>query len=146
VKAIIRWGVPPKKSNIGMVNAGIEVFCHSIEYARRDILRLQACIEGVFCYCVGNIRSQRQRNELSVGLFSDAHKVEVVIQHCGPGGEWDFKLRSDSNKPLKRTGFDAMGLYIANEMLFSLEYESRFDIVTGNNNRIYTLLYLPQGR
>jgi len=108
-----------------------------------DSQRLQVCVEGVFSYCVNNIRLLDRHEEITVKLFWEEHDLKVFIQHCGPRGEWDESLR-DQSCPIRRTSFTAMGLFIARELLHSLNYESLFDVVQGRINNSYELVYRMQ--
>jgi len=100
---------------------------------------MQVCVEGVFSYCVHNIRGAEQRNEIVVSLSWKEHDLVVVIEHCGPGGEWDAALALDAS--IKRKSFDAMGLFIARELLESLTHQRYYDIPSGSTQNIYTLTY-----
>ena len=143
MKTVVRWVVPPRLKNIGIINAGIDVFCRSQRFSQEDSLRLQACVEGVFGYCVGNICSQGQRDEIIIRLQHQGVEVSLVMQHSGPGGEWDGQLKEGAGLHIRRTSFDSMGLFIAIEMLQSLACDNYFDIATGQNVRTYTLKYRP---
>jgi len=141
MRKIITWLVPPRKADVAMVNSGIAAYCSANTVSDRDSLRLQVCIEGVFSYLVQNIRSMKAWNEIRIELFREDAEVKVVMQHCGPGGEWDQALKADSSIQIRRTSFESMGLFIAHDMLHDLTYDSWFDLGSGNCTRVYDLIY-----
>jgi len=141
VNPIISWTLPPRRKSIGIVNAGIENFCRSRGYADEDSLRLQVSVEGVYGYCVGNILAFGGKQRITITLLEGANELGVDIEHDGPGGEWDEALKDGSARDIRRTGFDAMGLFIADEFLHNLVFDSRYDVVKGSGHRVYSLLY-----
>lgn len=143
VQAVVRWAVLPRRRDIGIVNAGLGAWMAVEGYDSLDSRRLQVCVEGVFSYCVGSIRSCGCGGEIAVSLFRASDDLRVLIQHCGPAGEWDECLQLDASPPIRRTSFDAMGLFIAREMLHSLTCDSRYDVTTGSPLRTYELVYRP---
>lgn len=143
MNSVVRWIVPPKKRCIGIINAGIDAFGLSNGFSKRDISRLQVSIEGVFGYCVSNINAGMETEEIAVCLFHGADKVKVVVQHSGAGGEWDVHLKDGHAHTIRRTSFDAMGLFIAVEMLDSLTHDSQLDLATGRTLKTYKLVYTP---
>ncbi len=140
---IIRWIVPPLKRNIGIINAGIGAFCDANGFLQTDMLKLQLCTEGVFSYCVENIRTKKQSEEIAVCFLKDAEKFKILIQHAGPGGEWDSCLRPQEKKPVRRTSFSAMGLFIAIEMTDSLTFDSQLELTSGRTLKTYEMIFCP---
>jgi len=143
VQAVVRWVVMPRRRDIGIVNAGLGVWMDVEGYVPLDSRRLQVCVEGVFSYCVGSILSCGCGGEIAVSLFRAGGDLRVLMQHCGPAGEWDECLKLDGRPPIRRTSFDAMGLFIAREMLHSLTCDSRYDVATGSPLRTYEMVYRP---
>lgn len=141
MRKIITWLVPPRKGDVVMVNNGIDAYCRANAISHRDSLRIQVCVEGVFAYLVQNIRNVKSWNEIHIDLFREDATVKVVMEHCGPGGEWDPALKADSSIKIRRTSFDSMGLFIAYDVLDSLTYDSWFDLGAGNCIRSYELRY-----
>ncbi len=146
MNAVISWVVPPRKRNVGIVNAGVDSFCRANGFSHRDSLRLQVCVEGVFGYCVGNIRSQGKRSEITLSLYWIGKKIQMIMQHNGPGGEWDDLLKDDSDPKIRRTSFESMGLFIAKEILQSLSFEDHYDIATGDIMKSYELVFMMECR
>ncbi|MFH1914440.1 MAG: hypothetical protein ABIK45_09235 [Pseudomonadota bacterium] len=144
MQSVIRWVVMPRRRDIGIVNAGLAVWMAVEGYGPLDSRRLQLCVEGVFSYCVGSIRSCGGGGEIAVSLSRPSDDLRLLIQHCGPAGEWDECLKLDGCPPIRRTSFDAMGLFIAREVLHSLTCDSRYDVATGNPLRTYELVYRPE--
>lgn len=141
---IIRWIVPPRKRAIGMINAGIGVFCESHGFSRDEISRLQVSVEGVFGYCVGNILAAKGAEEIAVWMLRDKERIKIVFQHYGAGGEWDHVLRPDAADHVRRTSFEAMGLFIAEEMADSLVHDSQLDLASGHTMKTYELQYIQK--
>lgn len=140
MKPMATWVMPPRREAISIINAGLEAFFRTNGFDALDSQRLQVCVEGVFIYCVNNIRALDSSKNIDVKLFWEEHDVKILIQHTGPKGEWDENLKNASF-PIRRTSFEAMGLFIAKEMLHSLNYESLLDVVTGLVNNSYELVY-----
>jgi len=132
------WNMPPRRKSIVMVNAGLDAFCCVNGFNTLDSKRLQVCVEGVFIYCVNNILALNSSEEITVKLFWKGQNLKILIQHTGPKGEWDESLKA-RDFPIRRTSFEAMGLFIAKELLLSLTYESLFDIVSGQIINTYEL-------
>jgi hypothetical protein len=120
VQAIVRWVVMPRRSEVAIINAGLDVWMAVEGFDPLDSRRLQVCVEGVFSYCVGTIRAGGGTEDIAVTLFRLDDRLRVLIQHSGPSGEWDDCLKLDTSPAIKRTSFDAMGLFIAKELLCSL--------------------------
>ncbi|MBI9079838.1 MAG: hypothetical protein JEY79_08870 [Pseudodesulfovibrio sp.] len=134
------WSMPPRRRAIVIVNAGLDAFCSINGFSPLDSKRIQVCVEGVFIYCVNNIHALSGREEIRVRLFWEDRKLKILIQHDGPKGEWDESLKV-REFPIRRTSFEAMGLFIAKEILSSLTYESLFDVVSGQVINTYELVY-----
>lgn len=143
MQAIVRWMVRPRRRDIGIINAGIGVWMEAEGFDALDSRRLQVCVEGVFSYCAGTILAGGGSEEVAVTLFRPDEGLRVLVQHCGPSGEWDDCLKLDSCPRIKRTSFDAMGLFIARELLHSLSCDSRYDMALGCPLRTYELVYRP---
>lgn len=138
---IVSWTVTPTRGNVNVVNGGIEAFFRDNGFDRGDGLRLQACVEGVFSYCVKNIREHGQAEKVRVDLFWKKRELRVVVRHSGPGGEWDFSLRPECKDPIRRIDFDAMGLFIAREIADKLSFDSQYDIAAGRGYKEYEIVY-----
>lgn len=142
MQAIVRWVVMPRRADVAIINAGLEVWMAVERFAPLDSRRLQVCVEGVFSYCVGAIRAGGGAEDIAVTLFRIDERLRVLMQHSGPPGEWDDCLKLDGCPPIKRTSFDAMGLFIARELLHSLSCDTRYDMAAGASLRTYELVYL----
>lgn len=140
MNAVVRWIVPPRRKAIGIINAGIEVHGRNNGYSGNDIQRLQLGVEGVYAYCVRNIQTAGEAEEIGVSLSQGKGKVKVVIQHSGSGGEWDSHLKKDSDHRIRRTSFEALGLFIALEFVDSLIHDSQLDLTTGRNLKTYEMV------
>lgn len=141
MRKIITWLVPPRKADVAIVNGGVDAYCLSAEISERDSLRLQVCIEGVFSYVARNIREAKVWKEIRIEMHQGDGEVKISMEHCGPGGEWDQALREKSHAKIRRTSFEAMGLFIARDILHELTYDSWFDVGTGNSLKKYELMY-----
>lgn len=137
----VSWIVPPARRSVGIINSGVEAFFSQNGFDREDGLRLQACIEGVFNYCVGNIRSKGQTLQVNVDLFWKERELRVVVRHTGPGGEWDAYLKREHQESIRRTSFDSMGLFIAREIADGLFFDSQYDLTTGTGYMEYEIVY-----
>jgi len=65
--------------------------------------------------------------------------LEAAIAHDGPCGSLEKYFIKGSNKKIKRTSFDALGLYIAKKIVNELEYR-RFG---GGKNEFVIVMNLP---
>ncbi len=137
----VSWSVSPAKGNVNIINAGIAVFFRDNGFSREDGLRFQACVEGVFSYCVGNIRAQGKSDVIRVDLSWADRELRAEVKHAGPGGEWDAFLDKESPMPIRRTSFDSMGLFTAREMADELIFRSQYDLATGQGFKEYEILY-----
>lgn len=137
----IRWSLPPFKKNAVIVTAGINAFFEINGLPHRDSLRMQVCYEGVFAYCVANIWKAMGLETITTSLALEDDCVILTLRHLGPRGEWDDDLHKYAEKLIRRTSFENMGLYIANEMLADLTYETQFDMADGKRYRKYVLTY-----
>lgn len=138
---IVSWTVAPVRGHANIINAGIEAFFRDNGFGREDGLRLQACVEGVFSYCVRNIREHGQSDAVRVDLFWKQREIRVVVRHTGPGGEWDVSLKPDCTAPIRRIDFDAMGLFIAREIADELSFDSQYDLAAGRGYKEYEIVY-----
>jgi len=138
---IVSWTVAPKRGNVNVVNGGIEAFCRDNGFDRTNSLRLQACVEGVFSYCVKNIREHGQSERVHVDLFWKKRELRVVVRHSGPGGEWDLSLRPEGRESIRRVDFAAMGLFIAREIADKLSFDSQYDLASGRGYKEYEIVY-----
>ena len=83
MRPMATWVMPPRKRTVSIINAGLEAFCRINGFDNLDSQRLQVCVEGVFIYCVNNIREFNSSADLSVKLFWEEQNLKVVIQHDG---------------------------------------------------------------
>lgn len=137
----ISWTVTPVIGNVAIINAGIAAFFKGNGFAELDSLRLQTCLEGVFGYCVGNIKDNGLMEDITIDLSWVERDIIIAVRHHGPGGQWDSILSRETDKPIKRTSFESMGLFIARDLLHSLIYQGQYDIVSGHLVRTYNLVY-----
>jgi len=141
MRKLVTWIVPPRKRNIAVINSGIEALARVHGIPERDSLRFQVSFEGVFSYLAHNILTAKKNNEVVVELYWESPDVRLVMQHDGPGGEWDDSLRAEAKGDIRRTSFDAMGLFIARDILHRLTFDNWYDLVTGRNMNKYVLDY-----
>lgn len=132
--------MPPTRNSVPVINAGIEAICRVHGFDAYDADRLQVCMEGVFMYCVKTLMDQANHEPISVKLFKDGWKIAADIERTGMSGEFDMLLR-DPTRPIKRVSFEALGLYIAREMLQTLTSDTPFDIVSGRQITRYKFTY-----
>ncbi|WP_243547335.1 ATP-binding protein [Pseudodesulfovibrio tunisiensis] len=135
------WIMPPNRASVRMVNAGLDAFCILNGFDENHSRRIQVCLEGVFMYCARNIMTQADPHDIEVRLYWRTNRLEMFVEHHGPRGEWDDCLRRNSHVPLRRTSFEAMGLFIAREILDELTFEARYDIAAGGEVLTYGLVH-----
>lgn len=140
VKPLATWTMPPRRDSMAVINAGIEALCRINGFDHMDSGRLQLCLEGVFAYCVNTLAGGGVNEPILVRLQWQRRDVVIVVEHAGPRGQWDEQLRTPA-EPVRRLGFDALGLFIAQEILHTLTYESPFDIGAGRTVNRYQLVY-----
>jgi len=138
---IASWSMPPARGSVNIVNAGIEAFFLANGFERRHCLRFQACVEGVCNYCMGNIRERGEGEDVHIRLYWEDRTLRVLVLHHGPGGEWDHVLDERHRGKVRRTSFEAMGLFIADELADSLIFRSQYDVVAGRTVREYEFGY-----
>ncbi|MEF2229854.1 MAG: hypothetical protein V3571_02915 [Pseudodesulfovibrio sp.] len=142
---VASWSFPPAKGGVNIVNAGIDAFFLANGFGRGHCLRFQACIEGVCNYCAGNLRSQGEAEEVHVRLYWEDRSLRGLVYHFGPGGEWDHALDARQKGRIRRTSFDALGLFIAHELAADLVCRSQYDVVAGRTVREYEIVYELDG-
>ncbi|WDP85051.1 MAG: hypothetical protein HUN05_07785 [Desulfobacter sp.] len=76
--------------------------------------------------------------DISIGLGKTS--LHITIGYEGPGGSLAQYFTKGTKKKLKRTSFDALGLYIAQEVVNSLQYTG----FGGKRNEFALSLTLPQ--
>lgn len=83
---------------------------------------LVVAVEEVFMYCAKLLTAAKNNSWIDICVGMDAITLQVAIAHDGPCGSLEKYLIKGSNKKIKRTSFDALGLYIAKEIVNELEY------------------------
>lgn len=141
MKCVAEWTVPPQVRNIAIITAGIDAFCRMNGFSERDSRQLQVAVEGVFAYCARSIRERLSTACIRTQLYWRESSIVTVIEYHGEGGELDEMLKPDAGQPVRRTSFEAMGVFIAREILDSLVCKRRFDLAGGNRLNTYTLEY-----
>ena len=138
---VASWSFPPAKGGVNIVNAGIDAFFRTNGLGQGRSLRFQACIEGVCNYCAGNIRERGGAEEIYLRLYWEDRSLRGLVYHYGPGGEWDHALDARHRGRVRRTSFDALGLFIAQELAADLVFRSQYDVVAGRTVREYEIFY-----
>lgn len=141
MSCIAEWTLPPRVRNVAVITAGVDAICHMNGFSRHDSGRLQVALEGIFAYCVRSINSKCASSPIRVRLYWKDLKVSAEIEYYGPGGDLDDMLKRDSKMPLRRTSFEAMGLFIARDLVETLSYSGRFDLTAGGKLNSYVMEY-----
>lgn len=114
---LVRVSVCPKPEMIAVVNAGLEALCRHIHYPVDKSRRLQLATEEIFLYALNTIRKANLRSILTVRFRSHANGFQIVVEYVGPRGELDGYLKPGQLQSLKISGFDAVGLCLAANVL-----------------------------
>ncbi|WP_157054873.1 hypothetical protein [Salidesulfovibrio brasiliensis] len=141
MKCVAEWIVPSRVRNVALITAGLEAFCGMNGFSERDSRQLQVAVEGVFAYCARTLSGNGEYTCIRCKLFWEDRRITVELEYSGKGGELDEMLRPDKNRPVRRTSFEAMGVFIARELLESLVCISRYDLALGGRLNTYTLTY-----
>lgn len=100
---------------------------------------LVVAVEEVFMYCTRLLIADKSKTWIDISVGMDTTTLQVSIAHYGPRGSLERYLIKGSTKKIKRTSFDALGLYIAKEIVDELEYY-RFG---GGKNNFVLVMNLP---
>lgn len=100
---------------------------------------LVVAVEEVFVYCAKLLIADKNNAWVDISVGMDAMTLQVTIAHDGPCGSLEKYFIKGSNQKIKRTSFEALGLYIAREIVNELEYR-RFG---GGKNEFVLVMNLP---
>jgi anti-sigma regulatory factor (Ser/Thr protein kinase) len=100
---------------------------------------LVVAVEEVFSYCAKLLIAAKNKSWVDISVGMDDINLQVAIAHDGPCGSLEKYFIKGSNQKIKRTSFEALGLYIAKEIVNELEYR-RFG---GGKNEFVLVMNLP---
>jgi hypothetical protein len=148
-RPIAEWILAPNLRLVRVLNSGIRSYCELVGLQDWACARIELAVEGVFAYCARTLKAQCRPGEpIHVRLYHESGILRIEISHEGQGGEYDACLDPTPSFELRRTSFEAMGLYIAREMLDGLTHDYRWDITAQANLNRYILTWkfgLPEG-
>lgn len=96
-------------------------------------------VEEVFSYCAKLLTAAKNKSWVDISVGMDDTTLHIAIAHDGPCGSLEKYFIKGSNQKIKRTSFEALGLYIAREIVNELEYR-RFG---GGKNEFVLVMNLP---
>lgn len=148
-RPIAEWILPPNVRLVRLINSGVRSYCELVGLDDWGSSRIELAVEGVFAYCARTLKAQCRMGEpIRIRLFHESGVLRIEVSHEGQGGEYDACLDPHPAFELRRTSFEAMGLYIAREVMDGLVHDYRWDIAAQANVNRYVLTWkfgLPEG-
>ncbi|MDD4953129.1 MAG: hypothetical protein PHV85_11315 [Desulfovibrionaceae bacterium] len=136
----VEWRLEPDARLARVLTAGIQALMDLNGARQADCDRLQLAVEGVFAYLCQILREARVRESVCAGMEIFGNEARVWLEHMGPKGDLDHFFEPDSTDKIKRTSFEALGLFLAREMSDSLVCERRYDYHKGKKVSRFTIL------
>ncbi len=122
MKPFAEWRVFPENRLIPVVTGGLEAFCRALDLGAEHSLRLQLALEGVLGYCMHLAREPMAQREVTARVFLADRMVRMEVEHDGPRGLLDHFFESGGRDRFKRTSFEALGMYLASEIMDEMTF------------------------
>ena len=121
-RELITLTAPADLSAVSLINPMVAVVCNSCRMSEESRMKVGVAVEEVFTYCAGLIGKREEALRVTLFFYRDQDSLHVILEHAGPRGELEDHLLPGACSAIKRSSFEAMGLYIARESLDRLEY------------------------
>ncbi|MBN2140223.1 MAG: hypothetical protein JW718_04390 [Desulfovibrionaceae bacterium] len=135
----VEWRLEPEVRLARVLTAGVQAVMELNGAERADCDRLQLAVEGVFIYICQVLREARVSDAVCAGMEMFGNQARVWLEHMGPKGDLDHFFEPDSMDRIKRTSFEALGLFLSREMSDSLVCERRYDYHKGKKVSRFTI-------
>ncbi|MBA3010885.1 MAG: ATP-binding protein [Proteobacteria bacterium] len=140
MEKILTISIRPDLEVYSLVRPSLEAVFKKSGLAEDKAEMLVVAVEEVFIYCTKLIAATKNKLWVEISVGMDDINLQVAIAHDGPCGALEKYFIKGSNQKIKRTSFEALGLYIAKEIVNELEYR-RFG---GGKNEFVLVMNLPQ--
>ena len=123
-----------------MLQPSLEALFKKFGFDEKQATMLVIAAEEVFAYCVKRIHSVKSKSRIAIGVILDNPYLLIIIEHDGPRGSLEKHLMEGSEKKIERTSFEALGLYIAREVIDELRYTGFW----GGKNEFTLMVKFPE--
>ncbi len=131
VQEIMALSLLPQLEAVALLNPIVGLVCEKCAMPKDKKYNVLIAVEEIFSYCVKILSKRKSGSRIRILFCRDSKALHIIIEHEGPIGELERTLTSGFKKAIKRTSFEAMGLYLARESV-DLLY---FVMVPGGRNR-----------
>lgn len=122
------------------VQSCLRSFCDSFGLYEKDYEKLSLAVEEVFSYCVKLLGVTNRKERITIRFNEGLPYITINMEYRGPTGALEKYFKpGQGKKSFKRDTFDALGLFLANEMLSSLEFS-----YTRDGGNIFYLTYVVE--
>ena len=139
MEKIITISIGPDLEVYTLVRPSLEAVFKKAGFDENKAGMLVVAVEEVFSYCAQLLTAAKNKSWVDICVGMDDTTLQVAIAHDGPCGSLEKYFIKGSNQKIKRTSFEALGLYIAKEIVNELEYR-RFG---GGKNEFVLVMNLP---
>ncbi len=140
MKQVLKISALPEPEIYSALHPAFEVLFGRFGFAREQAVNIVVAVEEVFAYCVNLIRSVKSKSRIDISINHDGSHLKIIIEHDGPRGPLEKHLTEDSQKKIERTSFEALGLYIAREVIDELTYTGYW----GGKNAFTLIVKFPE--
>lgn len=139
MEKIIAISIGPDLEVYALVRPCLEAVFKKAGLDEKKAAMLVVAVEEVFMYCAKLLTAAKNKSWVDIRVGMDDRNLHVAIAHDGPCGSLEKNFIKGSSQKIKRTSFEALGLYIAREIVNELEYR-RFG---GGKNEFVLVMNLP---
>ena len=122
MKKVLKISTLAELEMYSMLHPCLEALFNRFGFDKNRATLLVIAVEEVFAYCVKLINSVESDSRIDIAIKLDKSHLHIVIVHNGPRGSLEKHLMEGSKKEIERTSFEALGLYIAREVIDKLRY------------------------
>lgn len=117
--------VTPATSSLRYLDPVVQAFCRNKALPPEQVNRLSFAVDAVVAYCFRVLHDNKDDSLVHLIFQSDANYLEVMVEYGTERGNIEPYFRHGCRgKKFKVTSFEALGLYVARELVQSIEFSS----------------------
>lgn len=133
---VVRLHIAPNRHAFSVLASSVEAFGKLCGLSENRADKLVLAVEEIFTYCAKMLGKEPNKNLVEIGFLTESSFLQITIEYFGPVGELEHYFAPGSSGTLKRDSFEALGLYLAHQVVDKLVFSRT---LTGKNQFALTL-------
>ncbi|MBF0119610.1 MAG: hypothetical protein HQK79_12295 [Desulfobacterales bacterium] len=121
-KDIIHVIVPANIKLLNIIKPMLRTLCMEIGINKENSNKIEFATEEIFSYCVKLINFSNIKYSITVSFQVISNFLNIFIEHNAPRGSLEKHFIEGVEEKIPRTSFEALGLYVAKEIIDELKY------------------------